>query len=750
MPEPRKQIIIFSAFYEPYLSGAERFVKEVVERLGPRCRFVLFTARISPSLPTREERPWGEIRRLGFGHSSDKWIYPILAPLAALRIRSEIAHAVMESYAGVALWLFGIFRPRTKRILTLQSGDLDQKKIPSWLWRRIHASPSLVTAISGYLAERAVRIGQPRERVRVIPNGYDPAEADEVRRERLSRVLHRIVCVARLSPEKGIEALLRSLVEVRKSVLDAHLVLVGDGVLRAELENQTSILGLSDAVTFLGALPHQEALRQIARGEVFACPSLAEGLGIVFIEAQAVGTPAIGTRVGGIPDVIEDGRTGLLIPSADPSALAEAILRIFRDPESAGRMAVAAEDKLGRFDWNRIAAQVAEIYERGGEKKKIVIATGIYPPEIGGPATYSRTLAAGLARREWKVNIISYGDPSVPRDVPDGAGLRIVSRAGGLLVRYIRYALTVFRESRDADLVYLLDPVSSGLPGTIAAIARRKPTVLKVVGDYAWEQGQARGLVKVLLDEFQKMKAPASVELFRMIQRRVVRRASCVVVPSRYLAGIVRQWGVAEERVAVIPNAVHLPRSSAAEIPAADRPPIVISAGRFLPWKGMETLVRCFPEVRRRFPDARLVLVGDGPARPEIERAVREVNGQTWVELPGRLPQEKLHEMTRQSAVFVLVSGYEGFSHQIIEAMALGTPVVASDAGGNPEAIRDGENGVLVPYGDAGRTASAIIGLLADRSRAATLAAAAREDAKQYTEERMVEATARLFHDIGE
>lgn len=758
-------IIIFSAFYEPFVSGAERFVKEVVERNGSRyhprtspasgtvrgsaparrgLRFVLFTARLSRKLPRREERPWGEIRRLGVGSSADKWLYPILAPLAAIRAHSDTIHAVMESYAGIALWIFGILRPKTKRILTLQSGDLDQKKIPRWLWRRIHQSPTVITAISGYLADRAIRLGAAKDRVRVIPNGVDLSLAESIRNEGLERAPHRIVCVARLSPEKGIDTLIRALPEVRQRFADARLVLVGDGVLRDELQTLTRSIGVADVVEFRGALPNQDALREIAKGEVFVCPSLAEGLGIVFIEAQAVGTPAIGTRVGGIPDVIEDGRIGLLVPPSDPVALATAIVRLFEDKELADRIRSVALGGIKRFDWNLIAVDVAALYEKEGARK-IVIATGIYPPEIGGPATYSRTLAAGLVHQGWFVSVVTYGEADVARDVPDGVRLRVVYRAGGAFIRYIRYAMAVFRELRDADLVYLLDPVSSGFPGTLAAMTRRIPTVLKVVGDYAWEQGQATGIVRIMLDEFQRTRVSWKIELLRWMQRFVARRACGIVVPSTYLSGIVRAWGVNEKTISVIPNAV----AGSAEILGEKRGMVVISAGRFLPWKGMETLVRCFPEVRKQIPDARLVLVGDGPSRSNIECAIRDVHGESWVELPGRLQQTDLHDRIREASVFALVSGYEGFSHQLIEAMALGTPIVASNAGGNPEIIRDGENGVLVPYNDFTRTGAAIVGLLRDPSRAQTLAAIAKDEVDQYSPERMLTATVSLLRRVA-
>lgn len=372
----KKTVVIFSCFYEPFMSGAEKFVKEISERLSrpqrqsalggqdSKYRFVIISAKIDKNLLDTEIKNGIEIHRVGFGGKFDKWVYPIFAPVVALKYKPDLLHAVMESYAGIALWISS-FLTKIPRILTLQSGDLDdaskQNRIPGWLWKKIHTTPNKVTAISNFLKKRALNLGVLEEKIEIVPNGVDFTEAKSITAEKNPR---RIVCVGRLSWEKGHEYLFGAMPEILKSFPDARLVLAGAGAREAELKELAEKTGIAGVIDFLGNLPHNEVISEIKKAEVFICPSLAEGLGIVFIEAQACGTPVIGTNVGGIPDVIENGRTGILVPPRDSSAIAEAIKRIFEDKAFAEEIVKNANESVKKFDWNKITEQVSEIYQK--------------------------------------------------------------------------------------------------------------------------------------------------------------------------------------------------------------------------------------------------------------------------------------------------------------------------------------------------------------------------------------------------
>ncbi len=366
---PRKRVLIYSAFYEPFVSGAELMVVETVRRLAGRFSIVVVTARLDAKLPARETKTLEdgstyEIIRLGVGAKWDKFLFPVLAPLWSLKQPHDLVHAVMESYAGIALWWYRAFGGKKPTLLTLQSGDLDMpeknKKIPRFVWKHIHLSPTVTVGISTALTARAEKLGATR--TMTIPNGVDFSHLAKV--PRLEKKPHRVVTVARLSPEKGLPFLIDAIKIARHTIADAELFIVGGGALEADLKAYVRERDLQDVVHFLGAKQNLEAMTEVAQGSVFVLPSLGEGLGIVLLEAQALGVPVIGTNVGGIPDVIRHEKTGLLIPPSDPKAIAEAIIRILSDRALADRLAVEAASHLPKFEWRKIAEQYAEVYEK--------------------------------------------------------------------------------------------------------------------------------------------------------------------------------------------------------------------------------------------------------------------------------------------------------------------------------------------------------------------------------------------------
>lgn len=363
------RVLIFSAFYEPFVSGAERMVVETVRRLAGRFSITVVTARLDGKLARRETRMIEgttltyEIVRLGVGAPWDKYLYPLLAPLWALGAPHDLVHAVMESYAGIALWWYRAFGGKKPTIMTLQSGDLDMpeknRRIPHVVWKNIHVSPTIAVGISTALTRRAEKLGA--RRTMTIPNGVDFSHLSKIPQGRKNA--HRVVTVARLSPEKGLPFLIEAIKIARHSVEDAELVIVGGGALETELKAYVEKLSLQDVVRFLGAMPNAEAMAEVAKSAVFALPSLGEGLGIVLLEAQALGVPVIGTDVGGIPDVIEHEKTGLLVPPSDAKALAEALVRVLTEPGLGDRLAAGAKERLAKFDWDKIAEDYAALYQ---------------------------------------------------------------------------------------------------------------------------------------------------------------------------------------------------------------------------------------------------------------------------------------------------------------------------------------------------------------------------------------------------
>ena len=165
-----------------------------------------------------------------------------------------------------------------------------------------------------------------------------------------------VMTVARLEKVKGIEFLIRA-------VKDFQLLIIGDGSERKNLENLVKKLNLKERVNFLGEIPNEKIPEYLAAADCFVLPSLKEGFGIAILEAQAAGVPVIATRVGGILDLVEDQKTGILVEPGNAEAITQAILKIRSSPDFARSLVQNAKMNLNAYHWQNIALKVFQIYE---------------------------------------------------------------------------------------------------------------------------------------------------------------------------------------------------------------------------------------------------------------------------------------------------------------------------------------------------------------------------------------------------
>ena len=488
--------------------------------------------------------------------------------------------------------------------------------------------------------------------------------------------------------------MIRAIAELKKTVPDIRCIIIGDGPERKKLELQTTNYELQTNVRFLGSVPYENIAAYMAEAAVFARPSRSEGLGISFLDALAAGVPIVGTAVGGIPDIICDGETGLFAKVDDHIDLAEKIKTLLTDKQLASRIVAEGQKYIkARFAWQSIADQYRTLFTNAQHSNILqnvgmLVATGIYPPDIGGPATYSKLLFEELPKLGISVEVLSFGEV----------------RRYPVAMRHFLYFLKVLWHGRRADIIFAQDPVSVGLPAALVALVLRKTFLLKIVGDYAWEQGVQRYGVGEVLDEFLKRKYSWRVELFRKIQRWTARRAKKIIVPSEYLKRVVTAWGIDAKKISVVYNAIDFAdigiskEEARAELGISGR--VLLSAGRLVPWKGFDVLIDMMPKLLAEFPDLKLIIVGDGPDRESLKRKAYSVKQSENIIFTGSLPKNKLLTCLRASDIFVLNTSYEGFSHQIPEAMAIGVPVITTKVGGNPEVITDGSDGFLVALDD--------------------------------------------------
>ncbi|MFY9462371.1 MAG: glycosyltransferase [Candidatus Sungiibacteriota bacterium] len=759
--QEKPAIFVFTTAYDPFIGGAEIAIKEVVKRLSNEFRFFIFTSRFRLSLPKLEEKDGVVIRRIGLGFSFDKFIVPALGFFVvrwyAAKYRPSAFWAVMATYASGIPYLINMFtlRKPVPVILTLQEGDPVEHIQKAKLglirisWRAALKRTDHLTAISTFLLNLAKDLGY-RGKASVIPNGVDVSAftrdfmPDELRllKEglRIDSDEKVVITTSRLVEKNAVDTAIRSIGVLNRKGRRVKFLVIGSGEDEKTLKELARKEGVGERVIFLGQIPHAEIPKYLKIADVFVRPSRSEGFGNSFIEAMAAGVPIIGTMVGGITDFLEDGKTGVAVRVDDSLNLAEAIIRVMDDAALCERLtAEGRRVSLTRFQWDMIAQDYASAFRgviKDSAMPRILIATGIFPPDIGGPATYSKILADELPKHGFGVSVLNFG---VFRHLPKG-------------IRHAGYFWNVLRQARYTDAIFAQDPVSVGLPAAIAAKILGKKFVLKIVGDYAWEQGMQRFGVPDLLDEFLRKHYGFRVEFLRKIQKFSARAAHVIIVPSNYLKGVVVKWGIPEDKIRVIYNAFEGENSPLHSHEEARRDlglsgSVAISVGRLVPWKGFMTLIGIIPEIVKSIPDFKLVIVGSGPEEERIRSEVNKLGLSERVRLVGQVAHDRLLVYLKAADVFVLNTAYEGFSHTLLEAMAVGIPAVTTSVGGNTEVIESGVNGILVPYDDRQELKRAIVELCKNMELKRALVSNALKSLDKFSKEKTVEDTIMsLFH----
>jgi glycosyltransferase involved in cell wall biosynthesis len=361
---------------------------------------------------------------------------------------------------------------------------------------------------------------------------------------------------------------------------------------------------------------------------------------------------------------------------------------------------------------------------------EILIVSGIWPPEVGGPASHGPELGRFLRDRGHRVRAVTtvggpdYLDPGFP--------VTATRKDRPLLSRQPAAALSVLRAAAGADVIY-----ATGMYGrsALASALRRVPLVIKLVADPAYERARRLGFFTGTLEEFQRAPHRGGIRLLRLARRVTLARASRIITPSRYLAKTAGGWASPSPHLDVIPNpAPPIDRSEsrhALRQRLGLRFPTFVFAGRLVPQKNLSLAISAL----RAVPEGSLVVIGDGPSRGEVERAVAEHGLGERVTVRGALPRAEAIDWLRAADAAILPSDWENFPHAAVEALAAETPMIATAVGGVPEIIESGVNGILVPPGDSEALGRALASIAADEAMLEALRDGARATAGRYSQE---------------
>ena len=358
--------------YYPVIGGLEQWTQNIAERLSEKVGVFVVTGKVADQ-PKEEIKSGVNIFRTSlfslrdFSYSSLTYIltslpFIFLNSLKVIkREKIDLLHCqgFLSSFLGYSLSKL----TKTPYIITVQR--LEENK--GFLRKLVYKNAKVCIAASSAIKKYFEEIGCSN--IEIIPNGVELKRLQGFDRQRSRDKLgikneFLIMIIARLEKVKGIEYLIKALKQDELFTINYKLFIIGDGSERKNLERLVKNLGLQNRVKFFGEISNKKIPEHLAAADCFVLPSLREGFGIVILEAQAARVPVIGTNIGGIRDIIEDGKTGILVEPKNSEGIALTLIKIHSQPELAQNLVNNALAELPKYNWQNIAQRVNQIYQK--------------------------------------------------------------------------------------------------------------------------------------------------------------------------------------------------------------------------------------------------------------------------------------------------------------------------------------------------------------------------------------------------
>ena len=320
---------------------------------------------------------------------------------------------------------------------------------------------------------------------------------------------------------------------------------------------------------------------------------------------------------------------------------------------------------------------------------KILITVGIYPPDIGGPASFVPKIANLLSQNNYEVTVICLSDSNLQDN--ETYKVKRILRNQNLLIRWLKTIILIILNGRNAECIFV-----NGLPmeSYIANIFLRKKIVRKIVGDWAWERGRNKGLIEDSFDEFQLNSHNLHLEIAKFSRGWTATKADIVITPSRHLSNVVKYWGVKADKLKVIYNGTRITNN---EFSKSNSNIIkLITVGRLAPWKNVNTIIEAVHLLKNQDLKINLIIVGSGPEDLDLKKQVNNLNLTNEVIFTGQKKYSDLKEYYKSADIYIQASGYEGLPHVLLEAINFDLAIISTPIGGTNEILQDGKNGFIL------------------------------------------------------
>ena len=318
----------------------------------------------------------------------------------------------------------------------------------------------------------------------------------------------------------------------------------------------------------------------------------------------------------------------------------------------------------------------------------ILITVGIFPPDIGGPASFVPKISNFLIENGHNVKIICLSEVG-NNHIEDNLDVIRIRRSNSLPIRWLKTIYQIVKNGRNSDLIFVN---GLGVESTIAALILKKKLIRKIVGDPVWERAYNQKKTIESFDEFQNNKHSFLIEVQKLLRNWSINSAEIVITPSDHLKNFVSELGFSNE-ILKINNGVDITDIKRTNVDKADINLLIIS--RLVIQKNINIVIEAMELLDNK--NVKLSIIGEGGEFSTLEGVIHELNLQNRVQLLGKIDNNKISQFLLAADIFIQASDYEGLPHSVLEAINNEVPILSTEVGGCKDLLNDGERGFIIP-----------------------------------------------------
>ena len=318
----------------------------------------------------------------------------------------------------------------------------------------------------------------------------------------------------------------------------------------------------------------------------------------------------------------------------------------------------------------------------------ILITVGIFPPDIGGPASFVPKISDFLIENGHNVKIICLSEVGNIH-TEDHLDVIRIKRSNNLPMRWIKTIYQIVKNGRRSDLIFVN---GLGVESAIANLILQKQLIRKIVGDPVWERAYNKKRTTESFDDFQNNKHSFLIEVQKLLRNWSINSAEIVITPSDNLKSFVSGIGYSQ-KILKINNGVNITDINRANESKADINLIIIS--RLVVQKNINIVIEAMKLLDNK--NLKLSIIGEGGEFSKLESAIHDLNLQNQVQLLGKVDNNKISQFLLTADIFIQASDYEGLPHSVLEAINYEVPILSTETGGCKDLLNDGERGFIIP-----------------------------------------------------